>query len=72
MFTVNCEYPYAPGSIARAAERYDEISKEYDETFQLGYRTEIQNTIVFSALKKLSARKTILEVRTHLVHMGSR
>lgn len=39
------------------ADRYGEISKEYNETFQSGYRTEIQNTIVFSTLKKFLVGK---------------
>lgn len=39
------------------AERYDEISKEYDEAFQSGYRTEIQNAIVFSTLKEFLVEK---------------
>ena len=39
------------------AERYDQISKEYDETFQSGYRTEIQNAIVFSILKEFLVGK---------------
>ncbi len=35
-----------------AGGRYDEISRNYDKAFQSGYRTEIQNEIVFSTLKE--------------------
>lgn len=40
------------------AEMYDALAEQYDESFQSGYRTEIQNDIVFSALKEfLDGRK---------------
>lgn len=39
------------------AKRYDEISEEYDEAFQSGYRTEIQNAIIFSTLKEFLVGK---------------
>ena len=34
-------------------KRYDTLAEEYDERFQSGYRTEIQNDIVFSTLKEV-------------------
>lgn len=39
------------------AERYDEIAEEYDVMFQSGYRTEIQNDIVFSTLNEFIGEK---------------
>jgi ubiquinone/menaquinone biosynthesis C-methylase UbiE len=39
------------------AKRYDEIAEEYDEVFQSGYRTEIQNDIVFSILNEFISNK---------------
>ncbi len=39
------------------AERYDEIAEEYDAMFQSGYRTEIQNDIVFSTLNEFIGEK---------------
>lgn len=35
------------------AKRYDEIAVEYEETFQSGYRTEIQNDIIFLTLNEV-------------------
>ena len=40
------------------ANRYDALAEQYDERYQSGYRTEIQNDIVFSTLKEfLDGRK---------------
>lgn len=36
----------------KVARRYDTLATEYDEIFQTGYRTEIQNKIVFSTIKE--------------------
>lgn len=39
------------------ADRYDKVSREYDEAFQSGYREEIQNAIVFSTLNEFLVGK---------------